>query len=438
MHKADSCLFAGVRKRLNRKELRWYGVRVAEPHHDGTVHWHMMIFAHPDERNAIVNIVREFAIREDRAELGDDITPRFKSELITKEKGSPTSYIATYIGKNVDGAAVGGIDPKTGKPRVDNESGQSMADSVEHVIGWAGLHGVRQFQFFGIPSRQAYRELRRLAVQMARQKDGPKALPDKAMDNVLVAADAGCFASYISSQGGVLIPRKHYLVRTAYDVADKLNDYGEAGIQIFGIWSPVLGEESRVCTHPDSWEMVRKRAQTTADNAQLAVDPDLRGGPDTPWTRGNNCPHEQNANNSGGVFDTNKEQENIDFGKMNTKQRREMLKRIRETPTEKSKDKLIPRPPSRAERLYMPERQEQAEKLADFAHTIGIDLSKTALRRLMLGETVDIEGLRYAAGFDNEIRLVSDGGVKRRALLRERIAKLNPATPAWIANAKTP
>lgn len=344
--------FAGVRKKLNRKKLRWYGVRVAEPHHDGTVHWHMMIFAHPAEREEIVDIVREFAIREDRAELGDDITPRFKSELITKEKGTPTSYIATYIGKNVDGAAVGGIDPKTGKPRVDNDSGKSMTDSVEHVIGWAGLHGVRQFQFFGIPSRQAYRELRRLAVQMSRQKDGPKALPDKAMDNVLVAADAGCFASYISNQGGVLIPRKDYLIRTAYDVADKLNDYGEAGIQIFGIWSPVLGEESRVCTHPDNWEMVRKNTKNTADNAQQAVDPDLRGGPDAPWTRGNNCPPEQttDSNNQPPPYQP------VDLSALTSAERRRIRRQMLSTPPPRFTEPDAPHEiKSRIEHLGLPQ-----------------------------------------------------------------------------------
>ncbi|ECA6104609.1 replication endonuclease, partial [Salmonella enterica subsp. enterica serovar Oranienburg] len=181
-----------------RKNLRWYGVRVAEPHHDGTVHWHMMIFVRPEDRETIVNEMQDIAIREDRDELGDDITPRFKQELITPDKGTPTSYIATYIGKNLDKGAVKGNDPKTGNPLVDNESGLAMAESVERAVGWAGLHGVRQFQFFGIPSRQVWRELRRLACQLQRNPQGPQKLKDPAMDNVMVAADAGCFASYIT------------------------------------------------------------------------------------------------------------------------------------------------------------------------------------------------------------------------------------------------
>ncbi|HAW1021971.1 TPA: replication endonuclease [Escherichia coli] len=284
--------FAAVRKKLNRDGLRWYGIRTVEPHHDGTVHWHMMVFAHPEEIDTIVSHTRDIAIREDRYELGDDITPRFKAEYVDGSKGTPTSYIATYIGKNLDSSAVDGIDPKTGKPRVDHESGKSMAESVERAIGWARLHRVRQFQFFGIPSRQVWRELRRLASQMARNPEGPQRLKDDAMDAVLAAADAGCFATYIEKQGGVLVPRKDYLIRTAYDLADELNDYGEQSVQIYGIWSPLIGESSRVCTHPDNWKLVRRKPE--AEDSARENGLDLQGGPAAPWTRGNNCPPDQN------------------------------------------------------------------------------------------------------------------------------------------------
>ncbi|EAC0482864.1 replication endonuclease [Escherichia coli] len=289
--------FKAVRNRLDRKGLRWYGIRTVEPHHDGTVHWHMMVFAHPEEIDSIVTIARDIAIREDRHELGDDITPRFKAEYVDGSKGTPTSYIATYIGKNLDSHSVDGIDPKTGKPRIDDESGKTMAESVERAIGWARLHRVRQFQFFGIPSRQVWRELRRLASQMARNPEGPQRLKDDAMDAVLAAADAGCFATYIEKQGGVLVPRKDYLIRTAYDLADELNDYGEQSVQIYGIWSPLIGESSRVCTHPDNWKLVRRKPEAEDSTHENGFD--LQGGPAAPWTRGNNCPGDEKTAGTG-------------------------------------------------------------------------------------------------------------------------------------------
>ncbi|EFF0635189.1 replication endonuclease, partial [Escherichia coli] len=94
--------FAAVRKKLNKEGLSWYGVRTAEPHHDGTPHWHMLVFTAPENKDRIIEIMRDAAIRSDRAELGDDISPRFECEEIDPAKGSPASYIATYIGKNLD------------------------------------------------------------------------------------------------------------------------------------------------------------------------------------------------------------------------------------------------------------------------------------------------------------------------------------------------
>ncbi|MHB5458104.1 replication endonuclease, partial [Klebsiella pneumoniae] len=89
-------MFAAFRKAMHKAGLRWYGVRVAEPHHDGTVHWHLLCFMRKKDRRAITALLRKFAIREDREELGNNTGPRFKSELINPRKGTPTSYIAKY------------------------------------------------------------------------------------------------------------------------------------------------------------------------------------------------------------------------------------------------------------------------------------------------------------------------------------------------------
>lgn len=150
-------MFAAFRKAMHKAGLRWYGVRVAEPHHDGTVHWHLLCFMRKKDRKSITALLRKFAIREDRQELGNNTGPRFKSELINPRKGTPTSYIAKYISKNIDGRGLAN--------EISKETGRSLRDNAEHVNAWASLHRVQQFRFFGIPGRQAYRELRLLAGQ---------------------------------------------------------------------------------------------------------------------------------------------------------------------------------------------------------------------------------------------------------------------------------
>ncbi|HGH4644637.1 TPA: replication endonuclease [Enterobacter roggenkampii] len=308
--------FAAFRKAMHKAGLRWYGVRVAEPHHDGTVHWHLLCFMRKKDRRAITALLRKFAIREDREELGKNTGPRFKSELINPRKGTPTSYIAKYISKNIDGRGLA--------KEVSKETGRSLRDSAEHVTAWASLHRVQQFRFFGIPGRQAYRELRLLAGQAGRvqgdKKAGAPVLENARLDAVLAAADAGCFATYIMKQGGVLVPRKHHLVRTAYELNNEPSAYGDHGIRIYGIWSPIV--EGRICTHAIKWKMVRKAVdvqEATADQGACA-----------PWTRGNNCPPVEILNQAGGDLPEHREPEALpNLHDLSAKERRELTARLR-------------------------------------------------------------------------------------------------------------
>jgi len=307
--------FAAFRKALHKAGLRWYGVRVAEPHHDGTVHWHLLCFMRKKDRRTLTALLRKFAIREDRDELGNNTGPRFKSELINPRKGTPTSYIAKYISKNIDGCGLA--------KEISKETGKSLRDSAEHVSAWASLHRVQQFRFFGIPGRQAYRELRLLAGQAARAQGdktaGAQVLENARLDAVLAAADAGCFATYIMKQGGVLVPRKHHLIRTAYELNDEPGTYGDHGIRIYGIWSPIV--EGRICTHAMKWKMVRKAVdvqEATADQGACA-----------PWTRGNNCPPIEKMYQTGGESSDREEPAALpDFENMSKKELRELTARL--------------------------------------------------------------------------------------------------------------
>lgn len=316
--------FAAFRKAMHKAGLRWYGVRVAEPHHDGTVHWHLLCFMRKKDRRSITALLRKFAIREDREELGTNTGPRFKSELINPRKGTPTSYIAKYISKNIDGRGLA--------KEISKETGRSLHDSAEHVSAWASLHRVQQFRFFGIPGRQAYRELRLLAGQAARvqgeRKAGAPVLDNPRLDAVLAAADAGCFATYIMKQGGVLVPRKHHLVRTAYELNDEPSAYGDHGIRIYGIWSPIV--EGKICTHAVKWKKVRK----AVDVQEAAADQ----GACAPWTRGNNCPPVEKMN----YFEPDSPGDDLpeplpDFQNMSRKERRELTARLRQVKPKRRK-----------------------------------------------------------------------------------------------------
>lgn len=84
------------------------------------------------DRRTITALLRKFAIQEDSEELCNNTGPRFKSELINPRKGTPTSFIAKYISKNIDRRGLA--------KEVSKETGTSLRDSAEHVTAWASLH----------------------------------------------------------------------------------------------------------------------------------------------------------------------------------------------------------------------------------------------------------------------------------------------------------
>ncbi|HGY5895387.1 TPA: replication endonuclease, partial [Enterobacter hormaechei] len=82
-------LWARIRAKLHREEIRIFGIRVAEPHHDGTPHWHMLMFMLPEHVERVRLIIRDYAWEEDHHELRSDKAKkaRFHAEAIDPEKG---------------------------------------------------------------------------------------------------------------------------------------------------------------------------------------------------------------------------------------------------------------------------------------------------------------------------------------------------------------
>ncbi|MDE1352152.1 replication endonuclease, partial [Vibrio aestuarianus] len=76
-------------------EIDWFGLRVAEPHQDGTPHAHMFLYVHPDQKQDLVDICRSIAMDEDREELN---TPEIKQARFMAKDCDPALGTATgYI-----------------------------------------------------------------------------------------------------------------------------------------------------------------------------------------------------------------------------------------------------------------------------------------------------------------------------------------------------
>jgi len=151
-HKYLNRQFAKTRAAIHRDGIRLFGLRVVEPHHDGTPHWHMLVFVHPADRCNLLAIMRRYALEHDADEPGAS-KRRFTVKHIDPAKGSAVGYVAKYVSKNLDGEGVG----------LDFEAdGENATSTASRVVVWAKTWRIRQFQFFGDSPVSIYRELRRL------------------------------------------------------------------------------------------------------------------------------------------------------------------------------------------------------------------------------------------------------------------------------------
>jgi hypothetical protein len=98
-------LWQQMRAKLARDGLKYYGFRVVEPHHDGTPHWHLLLFMPKQTIKSVTSVLLTYAMREDCDEKGA-AEHRFTEVKVDPKKGSATGYIAKYISKSIDGYGV--------------------------------------------------------------------------------------------------------------------------------------------------------------------------------------------------------------------------------------------------------------------------------------------------------------------------------------------
>lgn len=185
--------WAMIRAELAREEIRCYGFRVVEPHHDGCPHWHQLLFFHQSDVHAVELIFKRYILRTDTFERGAG--HRLRIVKIDKAKGSAAGYIAKYISKSIDGTHID-----------DDLLGNKGFEAAERICAWASSWGIRQFQQIGGASVTVWRELRRMDIA--------EGITEQARQ----AADESDWAAYILVQGGgrEFFGRDEQAIRPAY------------------------------------------------------------------------------------------------------------------------------------------------------------------------------------------------------------------------------
>jgi len=328
--------WARVRSKLNRRDLKYFGVRVVEPHADGCPHWHMMLFMPKNKVQEINAILRWYFIQEDKTELynryGPDLTRvkvfnkwvnvdkegthlklveacvpyrantekarlfkiykqkrqewGFKKSQGKKAK-EPSKFYRTFsprfdavIMDKKKGSASSYIAKYISKnidgygvtDHEDAETGENLTSQVNPVLAWASTWNIRQFQFQGSPSVTVYRELRRMRTT----------LDDDEFEPIRQAADEANWKEYVKLQGGMCIGRDANF-KTHYEETPQGNDYAELVKRIKGVYRTL--NNNQLITRLVEWtRQLKGTAEKTAakDNTNVGIA-------DLSWTSGNNC-----------------------------------------------------------------------------------------------------------------------------------------------------
>jgi hypothetical protein len=239
-----------ARAALRRKDILYYGMRVTEPHHDGTPHFHALLFCAPHDADNLAEIIRHYWLQDDGDEHGAK-AHRASVKKLNLNTGSAVGYIAKYIAKNIDGFNVG-----------EDFEGECRA-AAERVEAWASTHRIRQFQQLGGPVISLWRELRRLRDTIE--------IP--AIEYIRCVACNGDYGTFVNRLGGIALGHK-VKMRLWKQRTGEITQYDEIrGPEVVGIQAG----STRLCTRDRKYRVKWNSKVSSVVRSIL------------PWTRGNNC-----------------------------------------------------------------------------------------------------------------------------------------------------
>ena len=288
--------WAKTRSALARRGIMVMGFRVAEPHQDGTPHWHMLVWCKPGMWAAVAAIMAHYWLLDDGDEPGAQ-EHRFKAKAM--HAGGAAGYVAKYISKGIDDAGAvsseGHYEELPDDRKIVMQQEDMFGGGAARVRMWARSHGIKQFQPLGQPPVSAWRELRR--VEEGALGDATDALRECWDASNREGERQACWLVYLERQGGACIGR-NYRVHVVKEDRDHNGRY-ETTVKAVPVGVVDLFDEALNIV-PSSRKEWRPRgawqrdttARAKAGGATHGAGGQTQGWghqPSAPWTRVNNC-----------------------------------------------------------------------------------------------------------------------------------------------------
>lgn len=222
--------WATARTRLKDRGIRVMGVRVAEPHHDGCPHWHMVLWTAAEHFEAARDLLIRTWLEDTPDEPG---ARRHRAKWLPMNSGGACAYVAKYIAKNIDAALsarpahLEHVDDVPALPEHQAELLDARpVTPAGRVEAWSSAWGIRQFQLVGMPPVSVWRELRRVHPAAIEGRGDP-ALVEAWRCAHRDGERRADWAGYCRAQGGVMRPLTEYRARVRAREIERAGGYDE-------------------------------------------------------------------------------------------------------------------------------------------------------------------------------------------------------------------
>lgn len=185
------------------------GLRTVEGHDDECPHWHCIAWVKPGEQVRFEDVFRNL---KDAPSWAIDVG--FKCKNMNDEpdngkaKAKAVHYAFKYILKSIGGFKAGDVVGKNKETGEDILMDKELADAIERQDCWRSKHGIRGYQFFGLPQLKLWRELRK-SPNSNPSSDDYEPLKDHRIEEARQAAREGRGRDFIELAGGLNVKQKN-------------------------------------------------------------------------------------------------------------------------------------------------------------------------------------------------------------------------------------